>query len=93
MEMYTKAAVGLTYIGYSMQAERVNMEEGLAWHQERDNDGQVRSRLYDFPFSFYKGAGRLAAEAYYGQGVPPEMYADFVTTFGVGNLTRTLGDG
>ena len=92
MEMYTKAAVGLTFVGYNMQAERVNMEEGLAWHQERDDDGQIRSRLYDFPFSFYKGAGRLAAEAYYGQGVPPEMYADFVTTFGVGNLTRTLGD-
>ena len=92
MELYTKAAVGMTFIGYSMQAERKNMEEGLEWHQERDQDGQVRSRLYDFPFSFYKGAGRLAAEAVYGQGIPPEMYGEFVKTFGVGNLTRTLGD-
>jgi hypothetical protein len=92
MEMSTKAAVGLTSITAMSEYEMKNMDEGLAWHEERDDDGQVRSRLYDFPFSYYKGIGRIVAHFRRDGEVPPELYDDIVTTFGTANLTRSLGE-
>ena len=92
MEMSTKAAVGLTSITAMSEYEMKNMDEGLAWHEERDDDGQVRSRLYDFPFSYYKGIGRIVAHFRRDGEVPPEMYDDIITTFGTANLTRSLGE-
>jgi len=92
MEMLTKAAVGLTSITAMSEYEMKNMDEGLAWHEERDEDGQVRSRLYDFPFSYYKGIGRIVAHYRRDGEVPPELYDDVITTFGTANLTRSLGE-
>jgi len=92
MEMATKAAVGLTSITAMSEYEMKYMDEGLAWHEERDDDGQVRSRLYDFPFSYYKGIGRIVAHFRRDGEVPPELYDDIVTTFGTANLTRSLGE-
>jgi len=92
MEMSTKAAVGLTSITAMSEYEMKNMDEGLAWHEERDDDGQVRSRLYDFPFSYYKGIGRIVAHFRRDGEVPPELYDDIITTFGTANLTRSLGE-
>ena len=51
MDLTTKAAIGLSVIGATATAQRKNVEEGLAWHEERISDGTVRSRLYDFPFT------------------------------------------
>jgi len=92
MEMLTKAVVGLTSITAMSEYEMKNMDEGLAWHEERDEDGQVRSRLYDFPFSYYKGIGRIVAHYRRDGEVPPELYDDVITTFGTANLTRSLGE-
>ena len=92
MEMLTKAGVGLTAIYAMSEYEMKSMDEGLAWHEERDDDGQGRSRLYDFPFSFYKGIGRIVAHLRRDGEVPPELYDDVITTFGTANLTRSLGE-
>ena len=92
METLTKAAVGITAITAMSEYEMKNMEEGLAWHEERDDDGQVRSRLYDFPFSYFKGVGRIVAHYRRDGEVPTEMYDDIITTFGTANLTRSLGE-
>jgi hypothetical protein len=92
MEMLTKAVVGISAITAMSEYEMKNMDEGLAWHEERDDDGQVRSRLYDFPFSYYKGIGRIVAHFRRDGEVPPEMYDDIITTFGTANLTRSLGE-
>ena len=92
MELHTRAAVGVTLMGAFAAKEYKNMEAGLAWHEERQRDGQVVSRLYDFPFSFYKAIGRMAAHIHRDGEVPAEMFAEIVETFGPGNLTRQLGD-
>ena len=92
MEMLTKAVVGISAITAMSEYEMKNMDEGLAWHEERDDDGQVRSRLYDFPFSYYKGIGRIVAHFRRDGEVPTEMYDDIITTFGTANLTRSLGE-
>jgi len=92
MELHTKFATGMVLVKLNMEFEYKNMEEGLAWHQERDSDGQVRSRLYDFPFSFWKGIGRMAAHVKRDGEIPKELFEDITKTFGPANLTRTLGD-
>jgi hypothetical protein len=92
MEMATKMGVGLTAVYAASEFEMKNMEEGLAWHEERDDDGQVRSRLYDFPFSYWKGVGRIVAHLRRDGEVPVELIDDVTTTFGTANLTRSLGE-
>ena len=92
MELHTKFATGMVLVKLNMEFEYKNMEEGLAWHQERDSDGQVRSRLYDFPFSFWKAIGRMAAHVQRDGEIPKELFEDIRNTFGPANLTRTLGD-
>ena len=92
MEMATKMGVGLTAVYAASEFEMKNMEEGLAWHEQRDDDGQVRSRLYDFPFSYWKGVGRIVAHLRRDGEVPVELIDDVTTTFGTANLTRSLGE-
>ena len=92
MELHTKTATGAVMVAAMADYEYKNMEEGLAWHQERDRDGQVRSRLYDFPFSFWKGIGRMGAHWRRDGEIPQELLEDIGKTFGPANLTRTLGD-
>ena len=92
MELHTKFVTGMVATGAAVSYEYKNMEEGLAWHQERDADGQVRSRLYDFPFSFWKAIGRMGAHVVRDGEIPSELLEDVSKTFGPANLTRTLGD-
>jgi len=92
MELATKTAVGWTAVAAAAQYEYSAMEEGLAWHEERDDDGQVRSRLYDFPYSYWKGVGRIVAHIQRDGEVPGELFDDITKTFGPANLTRALGE-
>ena len=92
MELLTKSAVGLSLIGITTAREYDNMEEGLALFDERGSDGAIRNRMYDFPYSFYKAMGRMAAHAHRDGKIPTEMVNEVVTLFGPKNLTRQLGD-
>tara|TARA_R110002096_G_scaffold85460_5_gene196601 strand:+ start:430 stop:4161 length:3732 start_codon:yes stop_codon:yes gene_type:complete len=92
LELTTKTAMGFVTVGYFMPSEKVYMEEGLQWHQDRDESGQVRTRLYDYPLSFWKAMSRMSAHYVYGKPPPKEMVADIIKTFGTENLTRQLGD-
>jgi hypothetical protein len=92
MELLTKSAVGLTLIGVTAAQEMDHLEEGLAWYQERSSDGTIRNRLYDFPYSFYKAVGRMAAHVYRDGEIPKDLTVDIVRTFGPEQLTRQLGD-
>tara|TARA_R110000787_G_scaffold285904_2_gene402676 strand:- start:2 stop:2551 length:2550 start_codon:yes stop_codon:yes gene_type:complete len=91
-DMFTKGAVGLTAGYAASEYEMKNLGQGLAWHEDRDDDGQVISKLYDFPFSFWKGVGRIFAHLRQDGTVPKELYIDIRDTFGPANLTRSLGE-
>lgn len=91
-DMFTKGAIGLTAGYAASEYEMKNLGQGLAWHEDRDDDGQVISRLYDFPFSFWKGVGRIFAHLRQDGTVPKELYIDIRDTFGPANLTRSLGE-
>ncbi len=92
LELLTKSAVGVSFIGVVTAREMKNMEEGLALFDERGSDGAIRNRMYDFPYSYYKAVGRLGAHVVRDGVIPPEMWREVVTVFGPKNLTRQLGD-
>ena len=92
MDLVTKTAVGLGLVGVAANAEMKNLEEGLAWYEERDATGAIRNRMYDFPLSFYKMAGRMGAHALRDGEIPQELLQQAQQNFGTGQLSRQLGD-
>jgi hypothetical protein len=92
MELLTRAAAGWGLIAVTTLKEMDNLEEGLAWHEERNSDGKVVSRLYDFPLSFWKIIGRMGAHMQRDGGVPKPLFEEYVATFTLPAITRGLGD-
>lgn len=92
MELVTKTAVGLTTIGAMGYSQVGNVKEGLAWHEERLDDGTVRSRLYDFPYNFYKAIGYMAAHKHVNGSISPDLFSDISIHFGPAGLLRGVSD-
>ena len=92
MEIMTRAAAGWTAIGWAVYDDMENLEEGLAWHEERKADGTVVTRLYDYPVSFWKMAGRIGSHIQRDGAVPIELTNDFLAKFGGGDLVKNLKD-
>ena len=92
MELLTKSAVGLSFIGAAYTYEKGYLEEGLGIFQERGSDGTIRNRQYDFPYSFYKAIGRMAAYVVRDGEIPRATIEEVAATFGPQQLTRQLGD-
>lgn len=92
MDLITKGAAGWTVGGYLVHRELKNMEEDLAWDEERASDGTVISRKYDFPYSHLKLLGRIGAHMAGGDEVPADLIEEFSRTAGPEALTRSVGD-
>ena len=69
-----------------------NLNNGLAWHEERNSDGKVVSRLYDFPLSFWKMIGRMGAHIIRDGEVPVDLLKEGRDTFTLDAVTRSLDD-
>lgn len=92
MDLLTKAAVGWSTLGLVTAREMENLDAGLPWYAERDRDGAVVNRQYDFPYSLYKLVGRMGAHLARDEQIPEELLAEFGRNFGTEGLTRQLGD-
>ena len=92
LEGISRAAAGYTALGAIAYKEMDNLEKGLAWHEERQSDGQIVSRQYDFPYSHFKIAGRIAAHVVRDGKVPEDLKAVFAQQVGVQGFVRNLGD-
>jgi len=92
MDLLTKSAIGLSFIGVMYTQEKEYLDENLPLFSQRDGDGMVRNRTYDFPYSYYKAMGRMIAHAVRDGEVPIAVFQQFKDTFGFGQLTRQLGD-
>ena len=94
MELLTRAAAGYGLIAVATLKEMENLEDGLAWHEERNSDGKVVSRLYDFPLSFWKMIGRMGAHLMRPEDgvIPKPLATEFFATFTLPSVTRGLGD-
>jgi hypothetical protein len=94
MELLTRASAGYGLIAVATLKEMDNLENGLAWHEERNSDGKVVSRLYDFPLSFWKMIGRMGAHLMRPEDrvIPEPLVTEFFATFALPSVTRGLGD-
>lgn len=92
MTYVTKAAAAYGILGLLMSKEKQNMDEGLAWHEERASDGSVISRQLDFPYSHYKLIGRILAYEAENDELSPELMVEFGKIAGPEALTRSLGE-
>ena len=92
MDLTTKAAVGVSTASVLGYSQIKNVEENLQWHEERLSDGTVRSRLYDFPYNFYKAIGYLGAYKHVNGEMSNALLTDIANTFGPAGLLRGVSD-
>lgn len=92
MELLTKAAVGWSAFTWATSQEMENLEAGLAWHESRGSDGKVTTRLYDYPLSFWKMAGRIGAHVERDGAVPEGLFEEFMQKFAGQDVFRNLGE-
>ena len=97
-ESLIKGAIGWSYVWMKSTGEMKNIDEGLAWDQERDADfltGQkgaaLTTKQYDFPESLFKYGARIMAHKRRGEDVPAETSKVFWDVFGLGQFDRSLG--
>jgi len=91
-EGISRAAAGWTALGAITYKEMDNLDKGLAWHEERQSDGQIVSRQYDFPYSHFKIAARIGAHVVRDGSVPNDLKKVFFEQVGVQGFIRNLGD-
>jgi hypothetical protein len=90
-ESMSRMAVGWTAMWYMSDNEMSYINQGLSWKEERDTDGSVQSKEYDFPESFFKMGARLIAYKRLDQEIPSELLGQAAETFSYQSLLRTLG--
>ena len=92
LDLFTKSAVGWSAIGIGTYKQMDNLEEGLAWYEDRDETGSVRSYLYDYPRNVPMLVGRMGAHLVRDGVIPVDLITAFGDNFGTRALTRELGD-
>ena len=90
-EGFARMAAGWGGLGLVTMKEQKNLEEGLAWHEERQSNGQVVSRQYDFPYSHFKVLGRALAHKMRDGDVPEDLKRVIGEQIGVQGFIRNLG--
>tara|TARA_R100000008_G_scaffold86542_1_gene80077 strand:- start:1365 stop:5081 length:3717 start_codon:yes stop_codon:yes gene_type:complete len=92
-----KMAIGWSYVWMKSFQEEKNIEEGLAWDQERDADfiggkgAALTTKQYDYPESLFKYGARIMAHKRRGEEIPTETGRVFWDVFGLGQFDRSLG--
>lgn len=92
MDLVTKSAIGISTLGVMTAKQMQMMEDGLAWNQERNANGALMDKSFDFPGSFFDFAGRLFAHDIVDGKIPPELFEQFMSTFGPEALSQGLDD-
>jgi len=92
LDLITKSAVGYSALAIGTYKQMQNLEEGLAWYEDRDADGSVRSYLYEYPRNVPMLMGRMGAHLVRDGAVPQDLLKAFGDNFGTRALTRDFGD-
>ena len=92
MDLSTKTAVGWGTVAIATVSQIDNLEEGLAWYEDRDEFGAVKSYLYDYPRNVPMLVGRMGAHAIRDGAVPQDLLVAFGDNFGTRALTDDMGE-
>jgi hypothetical protein len=91
LDLFTKAAVGWGAVAIASRSQIENLEEGLAWYEDRDETGAVRNYLYDYPRNVPMLVGRMWAHQVRDGEIPTELITAFGDNFGTRALVKDLG--
>lgn len=88
-ELVVRGVVGLGVVASMVDREKEYIDKGYSWSQEDDSRGAVIDEKFEFPYSAYKAAARIAAYRLRGEEVPEDVAIDIGDTF-FGQFTRNL---
>jgi len=88
-ELFTKAAVSWGMASSMVQNERENRKAGLGLFQESIG-GEVVTRQYDYPVSFFKAWARIGSYYMDGEEPPAEVLQQIAKDFTLEGVLRNL---
>ena len=88
-ELAAKSLVSYGFALSMLQEEARNRKAGLGLYQESVK-GEVITRQYDYPISFFKAAARLGTYMAEGENPPPELVKQIARDFTLEGLLRNL---
>ena len=90
MELFAKGVAGISTVLATVPYAVEKIENGLAWNQERREDGSVADLTYDFPESFWRMAAQVAAHAWKDRAIPADLMENMLVTYGAGTFRASL---
>ena len=91
LDLLTKTAVGYGAVAIAAKSQMENLENGLAWFEDRDDTGAVRNFLYDYPRNVPMLIGRMLAHQQRDGSVPNDLLVAFGDNFGTRSLVKDMG--
>ena len=91
LDLLTKTAVGYGAVAIAAKSQMENLENGLAWFEDRDETGAVRNFLYDYPRNVPMLIGRMIAHQQRDGSVPNDLLVAFGDNFGTRSLVKDMG--
>ena len=79
-QLVAKGVVGFTAVSLLAPEQLEGLNEGIRWNQERNSDGSISDKTYDFPESMFRLVARLVAHQQKDGYVPKEIATEFVDT-------------
>ena len=89
LELLAKGIVGISAIGIMAQGAIEKIEQGLAWNQERRDDGSIADVTYDFPESYLRGVAQLVGHKIKDGSPPPELATEVGLMLGAQTFRAT----
>lgn len=89
MELFAKGVVGLSSVYLLSQGAEEKIVQGLAWNQEREDDGSIKDLTYDFPESYFRGLAQLLAHKRVDKDVPEELAIEIGLMLGAQTFRAT----
>jgi len=91
LDLLTKTAVGYGAVAIAAKSQMENLENGLAWFEDRDETGAVRNFLYDYPRNVPMLIGRMIAHQERDGSIPNDLVVAFGDNFGTRSLVKDMG--
>lgn len=89
IELLAKGIAGWsTVMGFSYLAIE-KIEDGLAWNQERREDGSIEDLTYDFPESFWRIGAQFFGHVWKDGEVPLDLFEEMVSVYGAQTFRAT----
>lgn len=88
-ELLAKGITGWGIVASFVPGAIEKIESGLAWNQEREDDGSIKDTTYDFPESFGRIAGQALGHIIKDGEVPADLQTTMFEVYGAQTFRAT----